>query len=845
MGENNTGLIAGAVLHGRKGGRKSDLGVLLDRTYRHFAANSAKHGLGGGEVGLPEQDPDPVGRRALDWHAQRPPPTWRHRIIPATLGDARLWDERPDPLVAGEIKHLKVLVGPRTALSSGRGTVKEYRDAAIEAGYCAIAFAETFEHTTPKTWQYLLQACDDNSDDRFVCLPGMDIQGFQGERYLVLGTRRYPDPEWLTDDGKRLQAIRMLSLGAYGRVSLVTVHRPGRGPLHPKMYKHYAAISVYTYDGQGTLIDEGLHAYQWAVRSDSNPVPLTVHELTGPEQVPAARAGFQQIMPAASVREGARYFRFGLAHYFDSPLRYYISEGPILDGWSIVNKDIGPAEWNRDHWRLGVGVRSDKPIDEVTLYDGFEIAGRWRPRQEEFRTTVDGFHDAQHHYLLVARDADGRRVLSPGIRTVTRNWRLRCGDRQNWLGSAMFIYTGCKFANVPSYSMPLHGTREGVIQWHDKLIGGNPCPVFDYPFFSNHVQISDVDLSAKYIAATNVGYDARPTYAVRPTDVVDGYLRSVYFTPLKREDFAAALVQVDLKLKRDAQPVVNSPVWPSIAGVNPGSNVLILPGKEPGKLAHLTAPQGRRSREKGDPANMTVELPVGSYVAGLIPLTEGLRLHGRRIGFPAPQGAAVNLHAGDTWHAEYLVLKRRRFWWRRWNTGWDVDRHARQALTQMGFAGPTPYKLELTQGRLDRVAYFADLTAARGGVAGTCRNDKGEELLFDVPLRIAGLNPRCAAALWRSDTERLDYFDCFKNVGHVPLNADKTVDFYAGNVATCDPALFVSVVIWDPGEAWFRVNNPTNRDITTEFATVEPIKGWARLRKTITVKAGTSLDIKG
>lgn len=63
-------------------------------------------------------------------------------------------------------------------------------------------------------------------------------------------------------------------------------------------------------------------------------------------------------------------------------------------------------------------------------------------------------------------------------------------------------------------------------------------------------------------------------------------------------------------------------------------------------------------------------------------------------------------------------------------------------------------------------------------------------------------------------------------------------------MAICDPALFVSVVIWNEKEAWFTVNNPSDKDITTTFATAPTIKGCKGVSKQITLKAGTTLDVK-
>ena len=655
----------------------------------------------------------------------------------------------------------------------------------------------------------------------------MEIDDFQGARYLLLGVWRYPDPSWLTDDGKRLKAVRMLSLGWYGHIA--SVHRPGRTALNPKMYKFYQGITVYTYNTRGQLIDDGLHAYQWAVASDSNPIPIAAHEVVKPDDVAAAAtSGFQQVLPAPNLTQAVDYFRFGFPHYFSDPLRYFISEGPILDGWSMANKDLGNPAEGRDHYRLGIGISGADPIREVTLYDGLDVAGRWMPEAKTFHTLVDGYHEVQHEYLVIGKDSQGHRVISPGIRTTTRSWRLRCGDRQNWLGSS-YVYTGWYLPAFGGYSVPLKNTRAGGTNWLGDG-GGNPCPILDFPFYGNHAAITDVDLTDQYVDTDweLIGGDAKPTYAVRATDFTDGHLRTTYFLP-KRDDFAVMQVDVSIKLKRDVEPDLHDAIFPTIAYVTGKNDLLILPGKAPMKISELKAP---------------VELPVGSYAGGIVPLTEELRLSSSGIGFPAPPADTLTLYEGTSYTARYLVLKGSSFNWRVLQQGYEVDAVAPEALQEMGFAGQTPYTLGLAQGKLNKLAYVANCTAEKGGIGGTCTNAAGKTLLYAIPLRIHGLLPRCAAALWRADAARLDYFGIFQNDGLVTLNGDKTVEFYAGNVASCDPALFVSVVMWNDKEAWFRVNNPTTHDITTIFATASGFRGYAQVNKTITIKAGQSVELK-
>ena len=103
--------------------------------------------------------------------------------------------------------------------------------------------------------------------------------------------------------------------------------------------------------------------------SGSNPIPIAVHEVSSPEEVAqAAQTGFQQIMPADTVLHAADYFRCGLSHFFDCPPRYFISEGPIIDTWTIFNKDLGKPEEQRNRYRIALGAHSDVPLKEVVLY---------------------------------------------------------------------------------------------------------------------------------------------------------------------------------------------------------------------------------------------------------------------------------------------------------------------------------------------------------------------------------------------------------------------------------------------------------------------------------------------
>jgi len=841
IGENGTGVIDWTVMRGEKEGRPSVYGELIDRTFRAFAANSARHGIGAWQgIDKPEPEPLPESPATIDWETQEAPPTWQHRVIPSK-GWPRRYDELLDPSVAGEMKYWKMLIGPRTAYSSGSGTVEQYKHAAVEAGYSAITFCETSEDMTKQDWDALLEDCEENTDENFVCLPGLEIESYEGQRYLVLGAERFPSPHWLTPDGKRLAAVRMLSLGWFGHVSVV--HRPEGGALNHKTFKHYTGIAVATYDTNGKQVDDGFAAYQWSAASDSQPIPIAVHEVMKPADVSKAVNGYQQILPAPSLAKGIRYFRFGFSHGFDAPERYFISEGPILDGWSMFNKDIGKDEFNRKHLRMGVGVRSEDgetPVTQIKLYDGFDLVRNWRNDAPEFRATVDGSHNKQHLFTLLASDAEGRRVLSPVLRTVCNNYRGRCGDRQNWLGTQI-VYTGWRSNGLPRYRLELAGNNEGIIDDRTPTI-------LDFPFYGNHVQIQEADLG-NFFAFGNmsqVAGDAKGMLPLKPKETVGGKMRYTYFTPLKTKDFAVMLIEAEVTLRKDAELIKpkNGKVNPLFTVAAGGNNLLILPDQKPEQLSQIVVPK-KRGFQKGAEQNALIPLPAGCYAGGIVPLSDGLHVDGRRIGVLAAPGARP---AGTRWAASYLLLRPKRFHWKTNRSCGRpeevVDERAEQALTEMGFRGKTPYELKLKQGKLDKTAYFAHLTAEHGAVAGRCVNESGRPMLMYVPFLITGLDNDSEMVLWRSDSEVLDAFAAFEGEGYVSFDADKTVDFYAGNAAICDPNLTVSMVIWDADTAWFRVHNPTDAEIKSPFATPAAVRGFKPIKTTVTVPAGGSVEVR-
>lgn len=810
LGENHHGRIDGVVLSGGDGVTPSDGGRLLENLYRWLAEPGVQ---AGGRGVTPRRAIRFDTKSVLDWDTLVMPPTWRHRPIPANIGGQQYWDEHPDPTITGELQYFKALIGVHSAYSDGKGSVAEYAGAAKKAGYSLIAFTETFEKLGgPERWEALRRDCLRNSSDSFVCLPGIDIADPEGGRYLIFGQPNYPSKAWLSADGLYLTANNVMSLGF--TTHLAAIARPGSSPHQYRMFKHYQGIPVATYRG-GKQVDDGFEAYAWQVASGSNPAPLAVHEVFSPAEVEvAARTGYQQIMPSDTVLHAADYFRCALSHFFDCPLRYFISEGPILDTWTIFNKDLGKPEENRNRYRIALGATSDVPIAEAVWYEEGVPTQRWTPNAPGFRETLDGYHAVQHHWFMTVTDAQGRRAVSPHLRNVPARYIFRCGDRQNWLGFIPHQYTG---TNLPwlDIRMPIEENHEG-----DGIINGVKgdmlSPMCEFPLSSNRVMVSDWLLGQRYVNAdklTDIAYDAAPMRITLPSKLYEGKVRVSMVSPHGAGP-DLQVYSVELKTKMDATRKGEG-VWPWFVSVT-GSYY----------------PADGGAAQEITPA-LQVDLQPGDQVGKVVILSAGMRLSGGRLGLIAPEEKTIK--AGTVFRATMLVV----------DTG--VAGMARKPLAAEAERADflrAAEALTLTRGTLSSAVYVAPLEAAEFGIAGSIA---AQPVTADLPLLLTGLNPRWVAGVWRSDapSDFTDQFGFVEGQGLTTLDVTREARFYAGNLVTADNAdLYMDLEEWTPERIVVRVNNPTDQAITATVRTPAEITGLKALNQQVTVPPGTTRRIQ-
>ncbi|MHB9024722.1 MAG: hypothetical protein ACYC7E_11205 [Armatimonadota bacterium] len=812
LGENHHGRIDGIVLKAGDGVTPSDDGTLLLNAYRWLAEPGAKLGLGG-ERPLPKPYAPPqfTVQRVLNWDTMTPPPTWRHRPIPVKIDGQMYYDEQPDPTIKGELKYYRALIGIHSKFSDGKGTVADYAKAAKKAGYGLIAFTERFEDLGgPARWEALKKECRRNSSNTLICLPGIDIADPEGGRYLIFGQPNYPAKTWLSADGKYLTANNVMSLGFTTHMAVIA--RPQATPHQYRMFKHFQGIAVATYRG-GKLVDDGYQAYAWQVDASSNPIPLAVHEVYAPGEIAAAaKTGLQQVMPADTLRHAADYFCAGITHFFDCPLRYFVTEGPVIDTWTIFNKDIGKTEENRNRYRMWLGATSTVPIREVALYAEGKLYRRWTPNATTFRETVDGYQAVQHHWHMVVTDANGRKAISPHLRNVPARYVVRCGDRQNWLGYVAHYYTGTLLPNMDIH-MPVKGMREGEGTL-PQVRGENLAPIMDFPLASNRICVTDFLMGQRYLNAeklTDIAFDAAPMRVTVPSRLYEGVVR-VHLLTEKSKAAKLNLYEIKLKLKMNAERTLND-VWPWFKSVKgtctlQGGRTVAIPVKEP------------------------IDLQVGDIVGDTIVLSPGMRLAGNRLGMIPPAQAVIP--AGSQIIAYFCIVSG------------IPPADIRKVMND----GNADSLLTLARGAVGRVMPYAKVALAEQDILGNrgiAGKVIGSPVAYDLPLFIANLNPRWTAGVWREDDPLnfTDQFGFIDGVGMTTLDVSRPTRFFAGNLISAEnPNLFLSIEKWTKVGITVEVHNPTDKAITARLATPGEITGLYMLDMTVAIPAGTTVRVK-
>ena len=505
-------------------------------------------------------------------------------------------------------------------------------------------------------------------------------------------------------------------------------------------------------------------------------------------------------------------------------MRAFLSEGPIVYDWVINPKDYGPAEENRMHFRVDIGVRSEVPLKVVTLYDGFTAVRRWLPNSTNFQVRADFQHARQYGLYVVAEDAHGRKTITSSMRTIAPRYHVRCGDRQNWLGSdngiQAIVYTGTNLSDGLDIRLPIHGTAEGSAIFTD-VPGTCMAVKINHPFSSSDLVLLDAALDEKYTTAlfSDVGYDAMPSQASIPSSVYNATVRRASFTAGKPGQPNLTVLTFDMTLKRDVEPVNAKGLFPAL-------------GELRGNTFAMVGSDGQITRRTIAPDEV-FDIPMGALAGGYIALTPGLRIDHGQFGFAPPPAAPDVRNAGTHLQARFLIADSKEA---------VFDRDPLGTLAALGLAGETPYTLQLTRGTLRSAGFPAIAAPARGGIAGSV--NKTATLPFTIPVQLDGVNPNWTAGVWQQGAA-ITCSGIFERTAWPRLDVARQGAFYAGNLLTADnPNLVLEVVKWTPDAIKVEAHNPTDSAIDATITTPAEIKGYKALQQRVHVPAGSTIYVE-
>ena len=770
--------------------------------------------------------------------------------------------EKPGKQPAMQAGTFRGLIGAHSRLSDGEGTVGEWAAAARRRGYDFLVFTESFPPMSEPRWQELIVQCRAASDARFLCVPGLDFRDERGDRFASFDFTQWPKDEWLNKTKDRIEKLHGFYFGSdWPPIAVVdTAHNP----VGPWFLKFYGALSIFGYRveaGRCRCTDDALDAYLRLMGNQYNSVPIVFHDMHKPADLDAAE-GFLNHAWALKLADAPRAFRHG---WYAQPQSVYISEGARFAAWWIENPYSNELATDRpgQPWALHLEVRSATPLRAVTIYDGRTPFRRFAVAGCEFSRTVSSFHDRQHYFVAIAEDAQGRRAVSPTLRTgQARHSIYMCTDMQNtlegglardrnghlshmgmmgffntgWDGFSPGILTGGNdlmpkgldyvvkgFRGGMSHHLIAAEGRESAIARLDMVFGSGDCVILDSEFASHFL----------------------PGQQIRPTALADTHARLFSFTQ-RIYSHNLLLLERETMLKKTIH-----------SSGNPVDNLEMLqlggPGESFANYAYVDRDGKLIGGKRPDPTRVVVtnaELRAGGYAAiypdfygsgCVFPLSSEIKsaagqshvepIHLRLRGAHMTLGYSLNgseLAAGTRLRQTFLIMRAR--------FGDSSSACFEDVRRVFGLDGPPAYTVHAHTGSVKQSRYTLDLEAD-GGAAVV---EIGPAALpSDLPIRVSGLYDRCSAVCLSlpefaahghvaSNPGSLSWrlIGTFNGTGYATADiGGHAVRFFLGHPMLCDaPELTLNLLEWSVAGLRVEIHNPSTRDVAAQVR-VHPLLG--------------------
>jgi hypothetical protein len=864
-------------------GKPSDGLKLLDQTLAWLAepamnAKSDANSLGGYK-NKPMQKkadiPKPVLWTPKDMQGKDPAEYWRTKL----LGDM-------DP----KGRWYRGLIGARTKLTGGTGTVAEYAAAARAAKLDFIAFTERVEDLSAiskETWDKFRKECQESTGLDLLVLPGQLIQrGEAGDWYFRISDFESPPKrDFLTKDGKRIENA-LYEHFASGRNSL--------GPLdirnEPTPYwasRNYNSMAVATIKDGQMQID--LEPFLYVTQNLDDPKPVAIDLITSPDQVAAAAKRFVNLRFSRSQDELRSLIKLP-----DNGLPVQISSGPVITNWQGSNlwrQTYGINVPGRERLLVRLQAKSDRPLAEAVIYDGPKIYRRYKLDGNSCDLFIHALHDQQRQFVAVVKDVDGGMAVAAQMATADLfNRRTICSDRQNSLTSSMQLDAqGCPLTCAAGIMQEKYGYRQiaGVchansVDFVPPMWDGTPGPAFsakletsmwEPPYaprtkdgYQHLIGRMEFPMGSRDVLCQAVGYesvspDKPPHYQgfwpMQALKGFNGYARIIEFKKTPDQP-AASLIEGYYVMLEDGKWEKHDGKWSNLS-----HQFYSMTGQDPGEMSwfFMNPAKGENLSGTGPDksANFCKLLEPGGYVA----YAQGTD---QIACFPVDTPMQVMQQLNQNMHRTFIGYNRIGESYRKGDivpfrfvayVGLTFSTPDNKAIEKFrsdyGLNGAAPiYTVTSRAGKVLGTRYVLELEARDGGFGGMISKAKLDTRL---PIRVHGVNPNWTCGLveksekWWLPIGVMDDLKLTPEQQSAPtrysayaaLELSKDRDVWIGNVVLCDqPDLKLTLLPEGDGRFSIEAHNPTDKDIVANVRTAAEFSLIPPFSRQVTVKAGAS-----
>ena len=371
------------------------------------------------------------------------------KIAPVEFRKSIDWDRRQFP---APTKGVRGVLGIRTALSDGAGTVAEYAAAAKAAGLSFVVFNEALEKMTPEKLDRLKAECRQASTADFYACPGVEFSDDLANRWAIWSERVvFPQSSFQRAYGET-NAKRPELMQWDGQV----MHNPGQylGILRLTRPTCSSPTAICATEGPS-----GQHVVVLSACRPSSTIAASLSKTSSPSGSIALRdvrhrergvlhAGIRPCANIGSGRRlrhrrarpglGPRLAQYACRQLRPSGLRRMSRAARSIEQWAAINTqhDFPFEVRGNQRARCRFQVSSAAGIREVQVHNAdYGVVRRFlADGATTFAREFELVHDRDHALTLEVTDRQGRKAVSDEVFLFCyKTSLLRCGDNLNFL----------------------------------------------------------------------------------------------------------------------------------------------------------------------------------------------------------------------------------------------------------------------------------------------------------------------------------------------------------------------------------------------------------------------------